>query len=434
MRNFYLILFTAISFTGFSQTYEDLQTFETSNDNISAFGGNSSVVVVADPETGGTRGNVAKVTSTAGGDIWKGIEFDMTRNVDLTTYKTMKIDVYSDSAITIGPQVQNGVDGAPTSLTTLTHDGSGWNTFTITFDQSLDGKAPANGAYAKFVIYSNWDAANSTFMNPAPDRVFYFDNIQGVGIDAPTAAVPTDAPTTNYTYPAANVLSIFSDYTDVAYTRESWCVATETVETIAGNEVLKFVNTEYYAAAGTFDLSSVERLEIDYWFAESTVGGAAIKLFIKIEDLVNSVDHVIDLAPAGITGGSWQSVSVDLSTITFPVTMDLSNIGRFFIDNTNEGGSFYIDNFIFSADQSLSRTAKSINSFSVYPNPATDIVRVSADESIDTVEVFDLLGKRVLAKTPKNKNFNLNVSNLRKGVYIVKAKAGDKQSTTKLVK
>lgn len=428
MKNFYVLLILLIACTGYSQ-HTVLQDFEGSP--VTAQFGGSTFSIVPDPEVGGTRGNVGKAVAVSSGTIWQGVEFSLSQNVQLTTDKTMQIDVYSLSPITIAPKIQQGLSGAPQSVTSASHTGSGWETLLITFNQSLDGKVPANGEYAQFVFHCLWDNGTNTFINPAIDRTFYFDNIKGIGISPP---VLSDAPSTNYTYPAENVLSFFSDYTDVPQTRESFSVATESVETIAGNEVLKFVNTQFYAVAGTFDLSNVERLELDYWFASDTHNGGAVKLFIKIEDMVNNQVYLFDLAPPGITSGSWQSVSLDFSTITFPATMDLSNIGRVFIDNTNEGGSFYIDNFIFSADQSLSRTTNSIHSVKIYPNPATDFVNISARESIDSIEVFDLLGKSVLKAAPKNSDFNLNIAHLRKGVYLLKMQAGDKQSTAKLIK
>ncbi len=431
MKNFYVLLVLLIACTGYSQ-HTILQDFEGSP--VTGQFGGATFSLVTDPEVGGTRGTVGKAVAVSSGTIWQGVEFSLSQNVQLTTDKTMQIDVYSLSPITIAPKIQQGVNGAPQSVTSVSHTGSGWETFTITFDQSLDGKAPADGEYAQFVFHCLWDNANNTFVNPAIDRTFYVDNIKGNGVPPPVLPTLTDAPSTNYAYPAANVLSIFSDYEDVPQTRETWSVATESVETIAENDVFKFVNTEFYAVAGTFDLSNVEKLELDYWFASDMHNGGVIKLFIKIEDMVNNEVYIFDLAPDGITSGSWQSVSIDFSTITFPASMDLSNIGRVFIDNTNEGGSFYIDNFIFSADQSLSRNTNSINSLKVYPNPATDFVNVSAGDSIDSLEVFDLLGKSVLKETPKNSNFNIDITHLRKGVYLLKLQAGDKLSTAKLIK
>ncbi len=63
-----------------------------------------------------------------------------------------------------------------------------------------------------------------------------------------------------------------------------------------------------------------------------------------------------------------------------------------------------------------------ITSFSVAPNPAKDIVTISSKaEPITSVEVFNLLGQKVLdAKFSENLSENLNVSNLQTGMYVLK--------------
>ena len=156
-----------------------IQDFETASigDEIDAFvfGGGASGEIVADPEVGGTRGQVAKLIGSAG-DGWQGANVAITSNYLLTTDKTIQIDVYSEAAITFAPKAQRGVDGAPDSLSTASHTGSGWETLTVIFDQSLDGKLPANGEYSEMAIHYFWDIDANEF-GTAFDRVFYIDNI-----------------------------------------------------------------------------------------------------------------------------------------------------------------------------------------------------------------------------------------------------------------
>lgn len=69
----------------------------------------------------------------------------------------------------------------------------------------------------------------------------------------------------------------------------------------------------------------------------------------------------------------------------------------------------------------------------IYPNPvATDKVYITSKSSAPKdIEIFDVLGKRVLQVTLNTKE--LNVSSLLPGVYIIKIKEGEQRATRKLI-
>lgn len=80
----------------------------------------------------------------------------------------------------------------------------------------------------------------------------------------------------------------------------------------------------------------------------------------------------------------------------------------------------------------------SIDSFfaskvSLYPNPANGFVTISSELEINKVEIYNLLGKRVI-NTSKLVNNNLDVSSLSKGVYLIKLTSGDAIATRKFIK
>ena len=58
--------------------------------------------------------------------------------------------------------------------------------------------------------------------------------------------------------------------------------------------------------------------------------------------------------------------------------------------------------------------------FSIYPNPASEVVHIeSGDYEISSVELFDVVGQKISEEKDLTNN-QLNVSSLSKGVYIVK--------------
>ena len=68
---------------------------------------------------------------------------------------------------------------------------------------------------------------------------------------------------------------------------------------------------------------------------------------------------------------------------------------------------------------------------SIYPNPVKDVVKVESTEKIEKVALFSLDGKKLVEQ---NHNV-LNISNLPKGIYLLKADfTSGKSSTKKVVK
>jgi len=72
--------------------------------------------------------------------------------------------------------------------------------------------------------------------------------------------------------------------------------------------------------------------------------------------------------------------------------------------------------------------------FSFFPNPATNILKITSDEIIGRVEISNLLGEAVLLQ--ENSFSDINISNLKKGIYIVRIynKNGALLSARKFVK
>ncbi|GMN09853.1 T9SS type A sorting domain-containing protein [Croceitalea sp. MTPC9] len=90
---------------------------------------------------------------------------------------------------------------------------------------------------------------------------------------------------------------------------------------------------------------------------------------------------------------------------------------------------FLVCSFGFSQNQ----TKGDIEGFKLYPNPVTNgkIFISTAQNAPKQIHVFDVLGTKVLETTILGKE--LNLSNLDKGVYILRVLEKDKMATRKLV-
>ncbi|AWA29761.1 hypothetical protein HYN48_06540 [Flavobacterium magnum] len=80
-------------------------------------------------------------------------------------------------------------------------------------------------------------------------------------------------------------------------------------------------------------------------------------------------------------------------------------------------------------------TAEFDNStFTVAPNPVKDILRVNFSQNINSLEVYNLIGQRVLHAAPGTPHAQINLSGLPAGGYLMQINAGDNVKTVKLVK
>lgn len=79
---------------------------------------------------------------------------------------------------------------------------------------------------------------------------------------------------------------------------------------------------------------------------------------------------------------------------------------------------------------SLGTDSNNIIDFS-FVNPVESVLLLNSSLKIDVVELFDLLGKKIL--TISNEN-TIDVSKLSKGIYLLKVYSGSRIGTKKLIK
>ena len=77
-------------------------------------------------------------------------------------------------------------------------------------------------------------------------------------------------------------------------------------------------------------------------------------------------------------------------------------------------------------------TFNETNDFTIYPNPSTDLININSinNQSFTLVKVYDLSGK-MLIESSDNK---ISVSNLSRGVYLLKIMTESGELTKKFIK
>ena len=81
----------------------------------------------------------------------------------------------------------------------------------------------------------------------------------------------------------------------------------------------------------------------------------------------------------------------------------------------------------------LSVPQNELTGYSIFPNPATDVVTIKGlENTLSSVEVFNIAGQRVYNSTSNMETINVNA--LEAGVYFVKLSTETASLTTKLIK
>ncbi|NOY47367.1 MAG: T9SS type A sorting domain-containing protein, partial [Chlorobi bacterium] len=93
--------------------------------------------------------------------------------------------------------------------------------------------------------------------------------------------------------------------------------------------------------------------------------------------------------------------------------------------NIDSGASFSVNCSVLGVEEIF------IQNISIYPNPTTEYINIETTKTIDKIELYDLLGKRILQTTQTN---IINVNLLPNGVYLLKIFADGKNTTKKIVK
>ena len=320
MKKLLLLIMTMITSLVYSQN--QLLGFETAETGGLDGGPFGSGIYTVETGTGTNTTKVLKVEGNTGGDVWQGINLNLSTNVQLTTSKTMTIDVFSNSPITFLVKCTGGVSGAPAAAAAVTHNGNGtWQTLSFTFNSVLDGQAAtANGIYSKFVIHTYWATGATAFAAVTKDsRVFYVDNIKGIASSV-VDPVPSSS-ANNPTHPNSDVvLSLFSDKPGFTnnYTPEGEFGSRTLINLDAENDQTIKMN---FASDGwgqynntTVNISTANYLHFNYYAPNLAAGVNGHEFYIMLNS--GSGEKLYTITAANMVFDTWQTISIPMSHFT----------------------------------------------------------------------------------------------------------------------
>lgn len=461
MKKITLLLFILSSSLGYSQ--DQLLGFEPGETGSvgATFGNSPTPVVETDAGTNATQ--VLKIVGNPVGEPWQGVNLNLTSPVNLTTTKTMTMDVFSDTPITFLVKVTGGTGGPAITAASAAHTGgSTWQTISFTFTSSLDGQpTPANGTYSGFVIHTYWAPATITFFNPTiptPARTFYVDNIKGPLGTPPVVPAPATGAPIQPNRPVADVKSIFSDHytpvTVMGYSggdtntyNTSWCGATTTLVQIDGNNTNRVTGLGCEGIsflAGRFDATGFTNFHMDIWTPEPTTIGKVFSFKFSnwngTTQETNAFEYTGNSSTFLTPGSEGTWIAIDLPMTSFNcintppgnACPSRNDIVEFVI--TSNLGTVYYDNIYLHKNTTLGTTDYEVSTVKLYPNPATNILNIESASAIEKVMVFNLLGQEVISQTPNSELTTIDVASLQVGVYVVKTSIDGNITSTRFIK
>lgn len=161
-------------------------------------------------------------------------------------------------------------------------------------------------------------------------------------------------------------------------------------------------------------------------------------------------NYLYDDNNPGVLNVLWKSTdnqTVTNNTILFKLNLKLlANTGETISleltdvkANSVEGGILnpkITNGKVTSSDVSTSvwGQAKSIGLLSIFPNPTSDFISVNSNEILDQLQVYDMNGRLVKTIIQKiNNQYHIDVRSFVKGIYLLKANAGDQILVEKVI-
>jgi hypothetical protein len=90
--------------------------------------------------------------------------------------------------------------------------------------------------------------------------------------------------------------------------------------------------------------------------------------------------------------------------------------------------------FAVTADVALGTGSFDTTSFSYYPNPVKNMLTLSYSDTINTIEVYNMIGQQVIVQQLNQSEGRVDMSALSAGAYLVKVTAGETSKTIRIIK
>ena len=400
-------------------------------------------------EFGGANGNlvtdptdsdniVVEFVKTAGAETFAGVtvgQNGLANRIPLTAVNTvLSVRVWSPEAGTpVRLKVENA--GDPT-VSVETEDTTTvamqWETLTFDFTQQAQGTAafdPTN-IYSKVVVFMDFGS------RPETAATYYFDDIR-LGEGGGTMLNPPSLPIT-----FEDTATV--DYDFVPFAGAAVRIVTDPV--VDTNTVLEFVKTagsQLFAGVTIGENGLSERIPLDANNSQMSVrvwsprAGTPVRL--KVENAATPQVSV-ETEQQTTLAGEWETLVFDFSdNVEDTPVLDgaaLYNKVVVFMDfgsTPTEATTYYVDDITFGDAVSVYTTPE-VGLLQAFPNPTHDRVRITAPVRMEQVSLYSINGALINTWSVHSDQLELDMRDLKPGLYVALATAPGRAFTVKLLK
>lgn len=452
----------------------------------------------APESAGGGNNSLKIITSASGQPWQGAAVVTQDNYIDMSgTDKTLTVDVYSDNILNILGKLEGGQLNGEVSKTSAAHTGSGWETLTFNFNVAADvgqgGTTPPVQEFESIRFYPLFNTGTDGWCglagqgtcgeNAAIARTLYIDNITApIGSSTDTCSngvqdgdeTDIDCGGSCATCPEPVVIelngsesweSYINAFTlDDVYQFGFAPSGPESLKTEVVTDGVKFFpnfdvwdendatpqngnpawNTDWFSAPS----QTSKKLEANLYISDNTLIGKDITFNGTIPEntLVNTYEVRVFIKTLnggfGDTGDSDVKILTASETGTFSLNVSReASLGATYIqygfavygECADPITEFVLGNVKFSSE-TLGVASNELNTFKVYPNPTFGDWTVKAQNTIQAIQVYDILGKKVFASKPNNTEAIISTDALRTGVYFAKVTSNNVEKTVKLIK
>ena len=420
-------LFIAISFTGFGQTTIDFEPEGVGMDwnwTVDANGSNAPLEFVSNPNPTAVNSTdvTAKFTASPNGQPWALAYTDAAGSITFTENNSLvKMSVLKTVATTVAIKFEDSTNPSFFKQIEVANTVTNGDWEELSFDFST----VIGNSYDRMVIIPD-------FLARSEPHLLYFDQISfnsgGAVEDYNLEDIDfeTDGFGANWVWtvhnnhsnpaleivPNPNLSSSNSSENVAKFTSkadgEAWALTfTDNIGTFLFNQYNKIVSLKVRKEVAS-------NFGVKFEYVDPT--NAQVLYFKELQ------------LPTTVTDGNWEALHFDFSSEIGTAYNRLVIIPDF--ESRSQDNISYFDEVSFSSVAGFQNVF--FNSLKLVPNPAKNWVQISGDfDAITAVKIFDVQGK--LVKEIISFQDQINISDLKAGLYFVQITAANKTTSKKLV-
>ena len=146
-------------------------------------------------------------------------------------------------------------------------------------------------------------------------------------------------------------------------------------------------------------------------------------------------EGLIDIRIFGITSGLLETITFDASNVAQFVGFTTEEpLERIELQNLDNVLIETVAQFYFGNCEALNIEENTFGNFNFFPNPTQNAVTISSTVAVEKISIYNLLGQKVKSQTVNSTTSNIDVSNLKTGVYILEVTSNGQVGTFKMIK